>query len=91
MADLNYLELNSMILGLIAICILFFISYRKIEFTKYVPGLICLIFVFIAEVFEYGEFKFIFNYLENVVILAGAILLFIAALKEYFELNQKRK
>ena len=91
MAYFDLIELNSMILGLIAICILIFIFYRKIEFTKYIPGLICLTLVFFSEVFEYGEFKSIFNYLENAGILAGAILLFIAALREYLELNQKSK
>ena len=90
MVDLDLLEINSMILGFIATCILIFIVYRKIEFSKYVPGLICLTFVFIAEVFENGEYEIIFDFLENAGILAGAILLFIAALREYYESNPMR-
>ena len=42
MVDFNLFNINSMALGIIATCILIFIVYRKIEFNKYVPGLICL-------------------------------------------------
>jgi len=91
MADINLLELNSMILGFIATCILIFILYRKIEFNKYVPGLICLTLVFVAEVFENGEYEIILDFLEYAGILAGAILLFIAALMEYYESKPKQK
>jgi len=91
MVDFGLFNINSMILGIIATCILIFIVYRKIEFNKYVPGLICLILVFIVEVFEIREYEVFFDFLENVGILSGAILLFIAALLEYYQSSPKRK
>ena len=89
MADFDLFKINSMILVILAICILIFIVYRKIEFNKYVPGLICLTLVLIAEVFENGEYEVFLDFLENAGILSGAILLFIAALLEFYKPNSK--
>ena len=91
MVDFNLFDLNSIALGIIVTCILIFIVYRKIEFDKYVPGLICLTLVFIVEVFENGEYDLFFDFFQNAGILSGAILLFIAALLEYYQSSPKRK
>jgi len=91
MADFDVFEINSMVLGFIAICILIFIVYRKIEFNKYVPGLICIIMVFFAEVFENGSYEEFLDFIENAGILLGAILLFLAALLEFYQSSPKRK
>lgn len=90
MVDFDLFKINSMIIVILAICILIFIVHRKIEYSKYVPGLICLTLVFIAELFENGEYEMFFDFLENAGILSGAILLFIAALLEYYESHPKR-
>ena len=88
MSNIDYFDLNSMILGLIAISILILISKKKIEFRIYVPGLICLIIVFIAEVFEdyvtveEGIYYVIIEFFENAGILMGSILLLKAVLNE---------
>jgi len=91
MADLEIFELNSMIIGFLAIFVLIFVIRNKIEFSKYVPGLFCIIIVFIIEVFENEMYEEIFDFFENAAFLSGVILLLIAAVKEYYESNPKRK
>ena len=90
MADFELIELNSMLFGLIAIFILILIIRNKIEFRRYVPGLICVIVIFIVEVFENGFLEEIFDFIENAAILSGAILLLRATLLEYYELKEKQ-
>ncbi len=91
MTDVELLALNSMLIGIIAICVLIFIIYNKIEFSIYVPGLVCIISVFILDVFENEVNEEILDFLENALFLSGVILLLIAALLEYHELKRKNK
>ena len=90
MADIEIFELNSMIIGCLAICVLIFIIRNKIEFKRYVPGLFCIIFVFFVDVFEIEMYEIYFDFLEYGGILSGAILLLIAALKEYNKSNPNK-
>ena len=91
MNDFDLFDLNSMIIGCMAICVLILILYKKIDFGKYVPGLICIIIVFIVELFENGSYEEFFDFFEDAGILSGAILLLIAALLEYYKSNPKKK
>lgn len=90
MAEIKIFELNSMIIGCLAICVLVFVIRNKIDFKRYVPGLICIIFVFFVDVFKIETYELYFNFLEYAGILSGAILLLIAALKEYNKSNPKK-
>lgn len=91
MNDINFFDLNSMIIGIFAFGIFILILYKKIEFSRYIPGLICLIFVFIAEVFEESIYNAFFEFLENVGVLLGSVLLFLAAILEYYKSETKKK
>ena len=91
MADIELLEWNSMLIGIIAIFVLIFIIYNKIEFRIYVPGLVCIISVLILEVFETEVYQEILDFLEYTGFLSGVILLLTAALLEYHELKIKNK
>ena len=91
MADIEIVELNSLIIGCLAIFVLIFVKRNKLEFSKYIPGLFCIILVFIIEVFENEMYEEIFDFLENAAFLTGAILLLIATFREYYESNPKRK
>lgn len=90
MNDLELFELYSMIIGCMAICVLLLILHKRIEFSKYVPGLICIILGFFVDVFEDGIYEEFFDFLENASILSGAILLLIAAFFEYYKSNPKK-
>jgi len=90
MAEIKIFELNSMIIGCLAICVLVFVIRNKIDFKRYVPGLFCIIFVFFVDVFKIETYELYFNILEYAGILSGAILLLIAALKEYNKSNPKK-
>ncbi|MFX1337355.1 MAG: hypothetical protein ACFFDK_01955 [Promethearchaeota archaeon] len=89
MTDYELLDLNTMLIGMIAFFILILIIHSKIEFSRYVPGLMCIIVVFIVQVFENELYLEIFDFIENIAILSGAILLFIATLLEYYALKGK--
>ena len=91
MADIEIVELNSLIIGCIAIFVLIFVKRNKLEFSKYIPGLFCIIFVFIIEVFENEMYEEILDFFENAAFLAGVIFLLIATFKEYYESNPKKK
>ncbi len=91
MADIEIFEFNSMIIGFLAICVLIFVKRNRLEFSKYVPGLLCIIIVFIIEVFENEMYEEIFDFVENAAFLSGAILLLTATFREYYESNPKRK
>lgn len=87
---LDLFEFNSMIIGFITICILIVIVYKRINFNKYIPGLICFIIFFFTSVFEVGIYKEFFDFLEDASFLIGAFLLIIAVLFEYYYSNLKR-
>ena len=91
MAEFDLLELNSLLIGIIAFFILILVIHNKIEFRKYVPGLVCLTVIFIVEVVENGLYGDISDFIENAAILSGAILLLRATLLEYYELKEKEK
>ena len=91
MADIEIIELNSLIIGCLAIFVLIFVKRNKLEFSIYIPGLFCIIIVFIIEVFENEMYEEIFDFFENAAFLSGVALLLIAAFKEYYESNPKRK
>jgi hypothetical protein len=90
MADFELIELNSMLFGIIAFFILILILHKKIEFRRYVPGLICVIAIFIVEIFENGFYEDILDFIENIAILSGAMLLLRATLLEFYELKEKQ-
>ncbi|MFX0071437.1 MAG: hypothetical protein ACFFAO_10145 [Candidatus Hermodarchaeota archaeon] len=93
---MDFFDFNSMIIGLISISILFLIFKKKIEFRRYIPGLICIIIVFIAEVLEDNlvveedMYYLLSEILENAGILLGSILLLLAALFEYYKSKPKK-
>lgn len=96
MVDIDIIDLNSMIIGFIAITISLFYYKKKLDTLKYLPGFICLTLVFVANSFDDYIFYFndFFDILENIAILSGAILLFIASLydlKNTNKVNQKNK
>ena len=91
MNDLELFDLYSMIIGFIAICVLILILFKKIDFGKYVPGLICMIILFIVEVFENESYEEFFDFFEYTAFLSGAILLVMAAFLEYYKSNLKKK
>ncbi|MFX0073040.1 MAG: hypothetical protein ACFFAO_18335 [Candidatus Hermodarchaeota archaeon] len=90
MVDIDIIDLNSMIIGFIAIIISILFYKKKLEFLKYLPGFIGIILVFVANSFDDYIFyhRNFFDMLENIGILSGAILLFIAALYELKKENE---
>jgi len=91
MAALDIFDLNSMIIGMLAIGVLIFVYRNELEFSKYIPGLFCIIIVFVIEVFENEMYEEVLDFIEHAAFLSGATLLLIAAFKEYYESNPKRK
>ena len=96
MADIDILDLNAMIIGLIAVIILYFVYRNKLKFSRYIPGLTCLVLIFVAnsvddyvyyfdEFIDFMEIDEFIDFIENVAIISGAFLLFTAALLELRE------
>ena len=90
MGDIDIIDLNSMIIGLIAIVISLLYYKKKLQILKYIPGFICIIIIFVVNSFEDFIFYYtdFFNILEIIGILSGAILLFIAALYDLRKVNK---
>ena len=84
MVDIDILDLNTMIIGFIAIIILYFVYRNKLNFSRYIPGLICLVLIFVANsiddyIYFFGDYS---DTIESISIIAGSFLLFTAALLE---------
>ena len=100
MAELELVELNAMIIALIALVNFPFIIKRRKDFVKYLPGIFCLIIAIVAENIEEIYLHDIYAIVENVFLLGGAILLILAALMEldviffkikHIRLNRKKE
>ena len=90
MVDIDIIDLNSMIIGFIAIIISLLYYKKKLITLIYLPGLIFIVLIFVANSFDDYIFYFndFFDILENIGILGGAILLFIAALYDLRKGNE---
>ncbi len=80
--ELDLIEINAMIISIIAIINFPLIIKKRKDFIKYLPGIISLILLFIFgfldDLFELEIFEFI----ESLCILSGALLLLLASLVE---------
>lgn len=89
--EIDVIEINAMIISIIALINFPFIIKKRKDFIKYLPGIISFIVVFIFgfldDIFELE----IFEILESVCILSGALLLLIASLIELNNIFIKRK
>jgi hypothetical protein len=92
--EFDLIEINAMIISLIAIINFPLIIKKRKDFIKYLPGLIFLmmifIFGFLDDLFEFNGFE-IFEILESACILAAAILLLLASLIELHNIFLKWK
>ena len=90
MVDIDILDLNSMIIGIIAIIISLLFYKKKSKISYYLPGIISIVLVFVSNSFDDYIFYYndLFDILENIGILSGAILLFIAAFFDLRKLNE---
>jgi len=90
MVDIDIIDLNSMIIGFIAILIFLLYYKKELKISIYIPGFIGIILIFVANSFDDYIFYFddFFDILENIGVLFGAILLFFAALYELRKANE---
>ncbi len=79
MDDLEMIKFVAMVIAIIAFINFPIILKRRKDFVKFLPGITCLILLFTSSFLE-DAFR-IFEILKNIFVLAGAILLFIAATK----------
>ena len=78
--EFDLIEINAMIISIIAIINFPLIIKKRKDFIKYLPGIISLIMLFIFGFLD-DLFQFdIFQILEILCILSGAILLLLASL-----------
>jgi len=75
MPELEFVEFNAMIIGIVALLNFPFLIKRRKDFTKYLPGVILMILGFIFENIEEIFFHHLFATLESISIVLGAILL----------------
>ena len=75
----------AMVIAIIAFINFPIIFKRRKDFVKFLPGITCLIMLFTSSYLE-DAFR-IFEILKNIFILAGAILLCIAARIEFKNIN----
>ena len=83
--ELEMIKLVAMIIAIVAFLNFPLILKRRKDFNKYLPGITCLIMLFASSFLE-DAFR-VFEILKNIFVLAGAILLFIAARMEYREIQ----
>ena len=89
--ELDLIEINAMIISLIAIINFPLIIKKRKDFIKYLPGIISLIMVFIFGFLDDLFALEIFEILESLCILFGAVLLLFASLIELHEIFLNRK
>ncbi len=82
MSELELVEFNAMIIGIVALINFPFIVRRRKDFIKYLPGIFFIILGFIAENLEEVVLHNFFAILEQIFILSGAILLVLALIIE---------
>ena len=84
--ELDLIEINAMIISIIAIINFPLIIKKRKDFIKYLPGIVSLIMLFIFGFLDDLFALQIFEILESVCILFGAILLLVASLIELHKL-----
>ena len=84
--ELDLIEINAMIISIIAIINFPLIIKKRKDFIKYLPGIVSLIMLFIFGFLDDLFALQIFEILESVCILLGAILLLVASLIELHKL-----
>jgi len=78
--EIDLIEINAMIISIIAIINFPLIIKKRKDFIKYLPGIISLIMLFIFGFLD-DLFAFeIFEIMESLCILLGAVLLLLASL-----------
>ena len=80
--ELDLIEINAMIISIIAIINFPLIIKKRKDFIKYLPGIVSLIMLFVFGFLDDLFALQIFEILESVCILLGAILLLVASLIE---------
>ena len=84
--EIDLIEINAMIISIIAIINFPLIIKKRKDFIKYLPGIISLIMLFIFGFLDDLFASEIFEILESLCILFGAILLLMASLIELHEI-----
>ena len=85
MDDLEMIKFAAMVIAIIAFINFPIIFKKRKDFVKFLPGITCLIMLFSSSFLE-DAFR-IFEILKNIFVLAGAILLFVAARSEFKNIN----
>ena len=80
--ELDIIEINAMIISIIAIINFPLIIKKRKDFIKYLPGIISLILLFIFGVLDDLFGLEIFEIMESLCLLFGAVLLLLASLIE---------
>lgn len=91
MSELEIVECVAMVISFISVISFYYILKRRKNFSKYLPGIMCLILVFICTTLEDVILFEVFSFLENIFAISGAILLLFASLIEYYDTFLKRK
>lgn len=89
--EFDLIEINAMIISIIAIINFPLIIKKRKDFIKYLPGIISLIMLFIFGFLDDLFGSEIFEFLESLCILFGAILLLSASLIELHQIFSKWK
>ena len=87
--ELEMIKFVAMIISIIGFVNFPIIIKKRKDFQKFLPGITCLILLFMSSYLE--DAFLIFEILKNIFILAGAILLFIAARNEFKKMNLTKK
>ena len=89
--EFDLIEINAMIISIIAIVNFPLIIKKRKDFIKYLPGIISLIMLFVFGFLDDLSGSEIFEILESLCILFGAILLLLASLIELHKIFLNRK
>jgi len=87
----DFNELLAMIIGLITLICFPIILKKRQGFTKYIPGIGCLIVFLVANALEEFVFHQFLDIIETITTLVAAVFLLIAALLEFHNLYLKER